>query len=52
MTSSSLRHVNLHRLRQIAETEFADIVVDVWIPDVNTMRICCVMIVLSMCGIH
>lgn len=31
--------VNLRQLRHIAETEFADIVVDVWIPDLNTMRI-------------
>jgi len=30
---------NLRRLRQIAEVEFVDIVVDVWVPDVNTMRV-------------
>ena len=34
-----MTHVNLRQLRQVAETEFADIVVDVWIPDVSTMRI-------------
>jgi len=34
-----MTHVNLRRLRQVAEVEFADIVADVWIPDGNAMRI-------------
>lgn len=31
--------VNIQRLREIAELEFADVVVEVFIPDVNELRV-------------
>jgi len=31
--------VNVERLREVAEVEFADIVVEAFIPDVNELRV-------------
>lgn len=31
--------VDVERLREIAEVEFADIVVEAWVPDLNELRV-------------